>query len=263
MDSLTLYRGDYQNIDEFVFHKTSKWCLVGQGVYLTTSVEVANSYRNKGADWRDPRTRHPHGVHTLFHGQANNREEAHEKAFKAYSNLEMVQDSILRIPKKQREQYLRDQFRDMLEDNQVTSKYTSREIDVRLKKVTRTIEVLWDTNRWLGYVSRFVFPKNHFEQSVFNVDKPMYDRGLLEDIWDTGLAKTFLRPYTEREEYIRRNLGVKVMEWSPPWTRFRSILEPYGYRGFEYNGGKRIGGYGPHRAFCIWDDEWVNKHRVK
>lgn len=51
MDYLTLYRGDYTRIRKFAFHKTNRNCFVGQGIYLTDSIEIADTYRTKGADW--------------------------------------------------------------------------------------------------------------------------------------------------------------------------------------------------------------------
>lgn len=47
MTDILLYRGDSTHIDEFLFSKTNKTCLLGKGFYLTDSGEVGHSYRTK------------------------------------------------------------------------------------------------------------------------------------------------------------------------------------------------------------------------
>lgn len=48
--SVTLFRGDADMVDEFEMDKTDARALVGQGVYLTTSFDVAKDYTIKGTE---------------------------------------------------------------------------------------------------------------------------------------------------------------------------------------------------------------------
>ncbi len=79
---LTLYRGDFEKISKFKFHKTNRHCLVGRGIYLTDSKEVADSYRTKGMRITDDYCVSKSDV--LFQGETNNKGEALEKAFEKF-----------------------------------------------------------------------------------------------------------------------------------------------------------------------------------
>jgi len=46
------------------------------------------------------------------------------------------------------------------------------------------------------------------------------------------------------------------------YQRARRALQEYGYRGFEYPGGMITQGV-RHRAFCVWDEDFVNEHKMK
>ena len=50
---MKLYRGDSEKISQFDFNKTYSHCLVGQGIYLTDNIDVANTYRTKGCDFNN------------------------------------------------------------------------------------------------------------------------------------------------------------------------------------------------------------------
>lgn len=53
MSKLRLYRGDSTKIVKFDFNKTRKYSLVGQGIYLTNSIKIAQSYREKNTSSRN------------------------------------------------------------------------------------------------------------------------------------------------------------------------------------------------------------------
>lgn len=86
---ITLYRGDSTKIDEFKFNRTYKRCLWGQGVYLTDTLDIAETYRRKGRHWRfDLRERYngfdmPSGT-VLYSGKATDRNQARDLAFPAF-----------------------------------------------------------------------------------------------------------------------------------------------------------------------------------
>ncbi len=46
------------------------------------------------------------------------------------------------------------------------------------------------------------------------------------------------------------------------YKKVRRALEEYGYRGLEYPGGMITNGIS-HRAFCVWDEDFINDHKVK
>ena len=273
MDTMIkLYRGDFQEIDEFKFTKTSKGCLVGQGIYLTSKVEVANTYRNKGIYYSRSRGYSPPpalcGVVTLYQGpleKAKNRNEAYVFAFKEFCRL-IEYDR--RVPQdfsaERKKQWLRDEFDRLKESRQITSEYEG-------VYKNKGIYVKWDTGRWIGHLSNFMFTERELKLHMLHVNKPVFDKGIIELFWDHKLADRVFTPYNDKETFIRNNYGACIMPLNKdtvqiqrkrlPWADIRRVLEPWGYRGFEYNGGAYIGGCGMHRAFCVWDDAWVNQHR--
>jgi len=269
-DSLTLYRGDFSEIDEFRTHKSFKSCLLGRGIYLTNNTDVANSYREKGADWRAVRYNDARGVVTLFSGEALNRDEANKKAFKVYCGYGVVKESVPKgMSKANVERFLQDQFRDMLESREIISEYQTVSVPDKNTRFgvryVKHIVVKWDTKRYIGHLSKFVFPLKDFNNAILHVDRPCRDSALLEVVWEYCPSLKMTEDET-CEEFVRRNLGQPIMfnRRRVPWERLKSAVEPYGYRGFEYDGGRRLGmGGHKHRAFCVWDDEWVNAHRVR
>lgn len=79
---MILYRGDYEKIDEFDVDMTRKDCLLGKGVYLTVSREVATTYRNKTNNKRKYQASKNDGSDTgeIFRGYVNTIQEAYAGA---------------------------------------------------------------------------------------------------------------------------------------------------------------------------------------
>lgn len=258
-DTITLYRGDFSKIDEFSFHKTNRHCLVGQGVYLTSSVVVANSYRDKGRKWWD-KVPVVHGVVTLYDGKVEeilNRNNAHDAGFKTFCELmERAEHIPKNLTKKQRPDWLKHTYLSLRESGDVKADYYN------VFRDSRRIRVTWDTKTWVGHLNQFRFARKQIANHFLNVDKPIYDRSLIELLWDEGIANNWMTTYATKTQYVVGNLGTILFRSGGNWPSLRRVVEPYGYKGFEYNGGKRIGGCGTHRAFCVWDAEWVNQHRL-
>lgn len=283
---LTLYRGDAEKIKEFNFNKTYKECLVGQGIYLTDSLRVANSYRTKGSGQV--------GFFYIFRGYAYNRNDAYQKAFKVFCNeiWNENHDWRDRYPTdskiaKKFEESLKGKYQSLIEDRSIVAEYTQPpyfDLNCTQQKAqlpgTRYMKVSWNKNLDVGYVTRFDFDQKYFDANVFHVDQNSYD----ESFWSLMYENKVLigEQADTIEEYISKNRGKNIIHTvscyrdfnkgknsyrrsheSLLWKNIRSVLEPYGIIGFEYNGGRRLGGRYSHRAFCIWDEDFVNRHKVE
>lgn len=272
METLRLYRGDYRKITEFDFHKTNKYCYVGPGVYLTDSLKVAETYRTKGSSER-PR------VSLLFSGSAKDRTMALEKAFAAFmeekcreQGVRFTRDSNTKAWHRIGEE-ARAEFQRLVDAKKIVAEYTSTGYQLR----ERALDVTYYRDDKVGYITEFLFPRAAFLSSVVNIDERIVDRMFWEIVHDAG--QVYGTPYSNRDDFIRANMMKKFERQTTRsvngrlvlsgrhdrhvFTTLRRILKPYGYRGFEYNGGVHVGGFGRHRAFCIWDDDFVNEHRVK
>jgi hypothetical protein len=275
---LTLYRGDSTKIKEFEFNKTEAHSLVGQGIYLTTSLSVASSYRVKGHSTRDL-------SNFTMTVSAPTRSEAYDLFFEDYF-LEYLRFWGLRSShpegsklRRNLHELLKSNFRLALQEGQVTSKYSAVDFDFkkrRLEDSTR-ITVTWKKTGAppVGYLTRFVFDRRSFEAGVIRIDGAIRDPLFWEILWEKGLK--FGTPYDTKAEYIQYNsnaghwyrrdlhphLQGRSSVTSSLLQSLRRALQPYGYLGFEYQGGRYLGGLGAHRAFCIWDESYVNTHRVE
>lgn len=280
--AVTLYRGDAQKIKEFAFSKTNKNCLVGQGIYLTDSLKIANTYRTKGT--------YETAVHQLFNGEADNRNEAIEKAFPKFCE-HMWHDEygvcnwysrVADKDKKRHEDKCRPLFRKLVEEKVITADYTSPPVTTALrsayikpsstiawekdmkKKHKRFLKVMWVKHPNVGFVTRFEFDEAKFNPNVFNVDKACNDDFFWTLMFDSGLK--IGHQANGLEEYIKHNKGTLVfnaVKERSDWKKVSQVLRPYGFIGYEYSGGMRLGGGHSHRAFCIWDEQFVNDHKVE
>lgn len=301
MNTLTLYRGDADKIKEFEFKKTNKYCLLGQGIYLTNSLRVANTYRSKGAG--------KIYTHQLFYGQADNRNEALELGFSKFCELQWVSEHGYRprydtLPEKDKKKHVdkcRPLFRQFIEEKAIVADYTTAPVITAVrgrftkpsatiaaqkeleKNHKRYLKVVWEEVPDAGYVTRFEFAEHKFNPAVFHVDKACNDEFFWELMYDEKLLIGNLAE--TKEEYIRLNKGMKVFDAvnipvdpqarltmkmriakrdsKDTWRKIGNIIRPYGFVGYEYNGGMRLGGGYNHRAFCIWDEEYVNDHKVE
>lgn len=252
---IKLYRGDYEEIDEFDFRKTKKSCLVGQGIYLTNREAVADTYRVKGA--RVDERLMP--IEVLFEGEAKDRPEAIEKGFRMFSILHerRLAYNGLKLKEKQRkEKELREAYELAKEQGRIKAEYLNGN-----PRFARTLRVTYDTQVIIGQIAVFQFPEKEFTDSmlpIFEVNDP----DILGMFFDAGIA--YGTPYEDRDSYIRHNRYARRIEYTKriDFAGVRRLVEPFGYRGFEYPGGMMVGGHGRHRAFCVWHDDWVNEHLV-
>lgn len=289
---LTLYRGDSSKIDQFQVSKTHKYCLVGQGIYLTTDPTVADSYRTKGADlgyriYHIPLALRERVV-TLCSKAAdsNTRDSAFLAAYtewlrcmgyaeryagKKAENSAKYQKGLERIKKERWAEYEAHR-----ESGRVRLEY------VGAGQYRHIVVTLHNTGKLaVGYTSRFEVPRAVLEANTINVTRSIHDPSFWGLMWDNKIdvgvqQKQFDDPNVERQAFIHANTGRtyhlgghylplgKHLTNIPhrDWARMRHVLLPYGVLGLEYEGGAMTCGK-RHRAFCIWDEEWVNKHKVE
>ncbi len=291
-DILKLYRGDAEKIRKFDFHKTNKYCLLGQGVYLTDKVTVADSYRNKGSR---KALKAP-----LFKGIVKTKGEAMEKAFENYIDLKCIElygkvSNTVSQRNTVKERHLHEFFK-MTDTDQliITKTQHVRYQAVNARSPDRLVSIpvpgMWNMsielpNKKDGYTTSFEFPRAMLENNVINIDQPNLDVGFLELVHDSHILHRAIdrRDVHLQCSYPRDSIrGFKNVTSSDiekfsdfqriireakfpagPWmNKLTPLLKPYGVLGYRYNGGVRIGGNGLHNAYCIWDDEFVNQHKV-
>lgn len=265
---LKLYRGDSSLIDEFKTKKTSEYGLLGTGVYLTTSLRVAASYVTKGSKFPDG------GV--IFRGEATNRPEAYEKAFLNFTKVYCeVAEGGLNWNKLEDKTFLdraNHAYSRLIDDGVISSKYVSA------TSSSKIIEVKINRDYFdKGFVSTFEFETASFESSVVKIDGFNVDKDFLGIIYDNKIEYG-VGLYLPREEYIAKNRDrwmnlrdlnhLNEKRHSKRWakeaalSKMKKAVSEYGIFGFEYSGGTYIGGYGEHRAFCMWNDEFVNAAKI-
>lgn len=283
MNIITLYRGDSSKIDEFDFKKTDKKCLVGQGIYLTTRKNVADTYRTKGSrrvlEIIKNKT-------ILFNGKAVHKQHAQEIAYGRY---------VTQILKKKIEQatsFDHYGFLDLIEEGLITVEITRPVSHAGIKTIECTYTHYKNKPKIVGYISEFHFPEKLFNDSMLLLDRNtpveflemFYINGCVDENIQiqrykfrsafTVLPNGNKTPTTERElvtlKFNLTNFDIfknLVRENGFPYRalnyqKVRRILEEYGYRGLEYPGGM-ITNNVSHRAFCVWDEDFVNEHKVK
>lgn len=274
MSKLILYRGDSNKIKEFKYKETNKYCLLGQGIYLTNKESVAHTYRTKG-------TRESN-KEILFSGQSDNRATALEEGFYGYCVEKWVEDKgcMTKYPtdpkqKKRFEDSQRLEYNRLIDKGEIVASYTDvvGMVQYKSQKVKRSLKVVWTKLHVdIGYVTRFEFEEDHFNKAMFHVDQPCNDPAIWTLVYKNGMFVG--TPYDNLSDYVKQNTGRKVAastilpglfgrDTRSNWLKLQRLLRPLGYLGFEYNGGMRLGGGGTHRAFCVWDENFVNEHKVE
>jgi hypothetical protein len=264
MDRLTLYRGDAQKIKEFDFHKTHKSCLYGQGIYLTNNLQTATTYRSKGVYENKEEF-------YSFYGEAKDRLDALNKAFEQNWNSIRYRSYVRKMKEKDREKFKAERRRDFerkVEERLITAEYVSKNMGKAL------LEVFDCAEKQIGFISEFSFDKKSFEASMIKIDQHYDDVLFWEIVWEKKIPFGAWSP-DNKSDFIRHNCvnlslsgsylklrGIEYARKDDIARRLRTACEPYGYRGIEYAGGAYTGS-ARHRAFVVWDDDFVNDHFVR
>lgn len=272
--TITLYRGDFEKIEKFEIVQTSKYCAVGQGIYLTNNKDVANSYRVKGSE-HNAEDKH------IWMGKANDRNHAYSLAFNRYVAIQLGMGSFDYIGGKKGELILKnsdkyiDQYKIDIADGLVKANYVNQYL--------KELVVTYDRPVTHGHLSAFNFQPSEFNTSMFMVDGVIRDEFFWELIWDNNIdfgelgdgeanKSNFIKyntsPFGRRATFnnrpgtMRGGAGLRMGSANKIWKKIANLLEPYGYKGFEYTGGSRTSSCVKHRAFVVWDENWINEHRI-
>ena len=294
--TIFLYRGDYEKIDSFDLCKVSKHSYVGPGIYLTNNEEVATSYRVKGSDkpsqesclWSGSATDRPEAYKLAYIHYVGDRlgiaDPYIRDGCKNKTPTEVVlSEGLKRFAK---------EYEYAIADGLVKAEYDGVGTSNRTNK--RRMTVSYFRKPTIGHLSKFCFDSKEFNTSMFMIDGRIRDEFFWELVWDNdievgvrldddtkkvfierntwrmcgvqddnvhptiaGLASNF-SGYSNKGVVVRRKKASHVTKY----TSIAAMLKPYGYKGFEYRGGVLTSSPIKHRAFCVWDAEWVNEHRV-
>lgn len=292
---IRLYRGDSTKIPEFDIKKARTYCLVGRGIYLTDNPRIASTYKTKGTNNHlfncvvTVKTKNdvipaviPHFFDFLrYYGGPAEKWNYHvpQKKFKELKPSELED--------------LRQKMMELVERELLIIRRVKQEGDLWVFDVS-------EDKSGIGWVSVFEFPEPEFTQNCINLDADKKDLGLLDLLddkrfWTVQTIEQAARRYSDsaigltisrrqkrpstsgrkmssgldsHEGYMQARLNVgnnigAIHFSSLDFKKLISALKPYGIHGFEYNGGVRLGGYGRHRAFSIWNDDYVNDHKVR
>ena len=291
---LELYRGDSSKINGFALSKTSDYSLFGKGIYLTDSLKIAESYRVKGVTGKDQ--------YTLFNALSENRNTAEKEAFAHFVRLSWkaekdgrdekwfqvylgssVQKEV--IPSKfiSKCEGIWTEFKEsgaikinyasstpnVFSYNRTASSVRAREKQIA-KETRPRLEVLYIPNDVIGRITRFHFQRDIFENNLIHAERPITDDSLLRLIRDFNIGIADIESSAEFfvETCKGKTLSQLVQQTkkctynSDAWNKLQKCFKPYGIHGFEYNGGIHVGGHGLHRAFNIWDEDYVNNAKV-
>ena len=285
MNNIILYRGDAEKIKEFKFNKTKKYCLVGQGIYLTTKKNVAETYRTKGhyeQYSRDSKV-------ILFQGRASTKQHAQEIAYGRYVS------EVLKKKIQEATSFDHYQFLDKIEDGMIEVQIDRSTFFGEVQPLSCNYTYYKEKPKQVGYISEFQFPEKLFNDSMLMLDRNISEEYLKMFFdWNCVADKIEVIIHENSRLVTRRdpNTGSVIQSWTHDkrrktikiekfddflrvvrhhhfpykklnYQRIRVMLEEYGYRGLEYPGGMITNSDTRHRAFCVWDEEFVNEHKIK
>lgn len=286
MQTLTLYRGDTIKIEEFRLSKTDVRCLVGKGIYLTNTRSVAETYRTKGA-YKYHKNYNPknHQDTVLIHGlEFPNKPAALEKALYSFA-MDIYRERTGKSYCVRKGKYPDFTFEDTPEFLQFIQKVARSEFNQHLENGNITIEsspgnkglrcfkitLINPRKKEIGKLSRFEFPEPYFSRNVLVTNE--VERYVMDLIWENQIHNKAAK-YDCAGDFLNREFSYDMSRWkynaqckfrleyySINWNKLRNILLPFGIIGYEYEGGGMTGGR-RHRAFSIWDQDFVNAHRV-
>lgn len=290
-EHITLYRGDYTEIEEFRYRKTDRFCLLGKGIYLTDDIKLAETYRSKGASSIKRISNPIYNIsQTLHEGYFNNRLEAYEKAF-SYFCVDQYLLEFGRYPtlskeseKKIYKRYCeskRNLYFQMIDSGEIYSIYLNNISTNGKKSIAvkyKSKPVVRDEDQ-LGYITEFSFNKSFLFNNIIDADTIYSSPDLWKLLYRADIKIGHKPPCDDEIIYSAYNAnrisllaavdktvteqkaGFYSSERASIFKRIEETLSPYGIIGYKYNGGTRSGGK-RHSAFCIWDEEFVNKHKV-
>lgn len=270
LEQLILYRGDASKIKEFDYNKTNKYCLFGQGIYLTDKLALAESYRGKG-EWNALAR-----VTRLTSVPDADRTKAYEKAFEDFF-LKIYTEHLHPTPltwpeikknRKKLEALARPIYQNLVAEGRIKGEYgtyTTSTHDIKTGRIRRTstkcVHVDYHhVGQVTGYITEFSFDKKQFLDTMINIDSFIDD----EYFWHIAEENELeiMKHYRDGSGLWGRK-GGQIPHDRLNFKQIEKVYSKYGYRGFKYKGGQYTGGMGLHNAFVVWDDDFVNEHIVK
>jgi len=277
MNLIRLYRGDNAKIKEFQVSKTNKKCLVGSGIYLTNKIEVADTYRLKTGKYS--RFYGPQTLKTiaLEHCATENKGEAIAASFSRYfekywmkknhPTLKITEASFNKYSAEAKRQYHFD-----IEDGLVKFRRVTRRVEVVETRARHAIIPGFDPNarpkyrfeKWIvceienpdyqetGFITIFEFDQLQFSSMMVKL-------GFMRDVYINDLFSEITREHEICWHKDPSGLVITANQANAKLTR--RYFEPYGFKGIEYPGGL-ISKSARHRAFVVWDEDFVNAHRT-
>lgn len=220
---VTLFRGDSSLVDEFDMDKTDAQALVGRGIYLTTSFDVAKDYTIKGADvlYRSEEGEtDPRGFiyDTFYDKLLPHVSEVFRAAGYAIqaeaSNMDRIfSDEIDATVGTGREAYNHPRFNELnnwrnaahryvmpyaaAASEKIITEFVRKIYDAEYKKFKETFkgtrmlttvlgELVILPEDKLGQVSRFRAPQSYLDSKFYQVDEPMSDQDLMWVVQQIG-----------------------------------------------------------------------------
>jgi hypothetical protein len=246
---MILYRGDSSHISEFMVGRTQANCLYGRGIYLTDSKKVAETYRIKDV----PSRHRDKQSNILIDGYFKSFDEAMLEAFNKFSKRVDPQGNFL-VREYAGKIYPRhtqlikqrwEAVKDLLIIDKRNPSSIPRDIGIQLLHYKIVLPIL----PAVGKISIFNFPNQELMHNTVSVHRCL-NQGIINLINDE-LHIDF------KALHIHTFNGYK----SFPWNKLSRIIMPYGYIGLTYRGGAN-GNDINHTCFVIWDEEYVNRHRI-
>jgi hypothetical protein len=239
-----LYRGDSTSIAEFMVSRTDKGCLYGRGIYLTDNKLVAETYRTKEI----PRRHRDKLSSILVDDYFESVEQALAKAFEKFSQR-VDPDGNLLVRYYTGKIYPRHaqiikQRWEAVKDLLIIKKGTAYCPVIRPYYVI-SLPIL----PAVGKLSTFEFEDRELYANTIGVKQrlDLEMRRLIAEKLNIDLVNLHISQLTSYKNF--------------PWNKLPKVFEPYGYFGLRYKGGTATGSQ-QHNCFIIWDENYVNEHRI-
>lgn len=255
--------------------------MYGPGIYLTEDIRIADSYRTKG-DWSARETK----IATV---RAENKAEGHVKLkqrfvedneFRRLQSLRK-NNSTEATPQKAR-LLLEQEFEKKVSEGIITitrsrvethhlQKVVSRGRDGSLKEEKKIVaKPSSETTGWnftfkdsgpsiYGWVTSFDFFKDQLLRDTIEIDGQ-----LSPEVFEIFAQKKFWKKVEDYETFLKvKNFGRsnQSLHYSLKQRPLINELREYGIEGYRHTGGWVTGGR-RHRVFILFNDEFVNAHRV-
>lgn len=271
-----LYRGDAQYIKFFSIAMTDPRALFTDGIYLTDSKRIARDYESKGAGGDEgvifrfgggTKTTKQDAVEYFIRQTARYMDDAGNPSWTTYRNSGVESDP---------------EWKKRLRMAQAKWEQMAKQVEVR-KLVDGDIVIRKKSQK--GNLSEFEVPIDWInacldaERTIpdgvasvlYDALREMDDQATANDLYDYATNE---QPYDPEDPYgggeipTFRTVYSSITGDSPLISKegqvlVRRGLKELGYQGIRYLGGLSMGGGLKHNAYVFWNEQAINKMRVK